>query len=202
MRTISVIALALGLFVMSSCSRDKADEQLKSGEVKQYEFLDASAFDTWTYFSFEKGKIVEVSDFKNDSNWDIAFHRGDIRLNGGASGKGLAEAINTGKKEWSSVVSAPATGYGKDGIGKIVVSYSRGGVVQDDQPFSQVMANWLTIDTKNHPPKYTVNNWVYVIKTATGKPVKIQIYDNKNEKGRAGHFSFKYQYNASGSTKF
>ena len=53
--------------------------------------LRASATDPankYTYFSFSKGDVVELTDAEAESSteWDIAFKRSEIKLNGGASG--------------------------------------------------------------------------------------------------------------------
>ncbi len=203
MKTKSIIALVIGLFVFSSCSSNDREEDIATvGEIKKYEFLDAKSYSKWVYFSFSKGAIVNVTDDQNDSNWDIAFHRGDVRLNGGLSGKGSGEAINTNKTEWNAVTSAPTSGYVTDKIGKITTSFTGSGITEEDQPFSQTMSSWLTVDISNPPPKYTVNNYIYVLKTANGKFVKMQIYDHKNATNATGYVSFKYQYNAEGGSAF
>lgn len=172
------------------------------GDIKDIQFINATSYTDWVYFSFEKGEAVTVTNYKNDLSWDIAFHRGDIRINGGASGSGKAEVANTDKTDWSSVTSAPANGYIKDQTGTITTAFTGTGITTEEQPFSQTLSGWLTVDTSNPPPKYTVHGWVYVLKAADGKFVKLQIYDNKNEKNAAGYVSFKYQYNASGSDQF
>jgi len=202
MKTKIFSVLAAGLMVLSSCSDDENPYVQTTGEIKNYTFLDARAYSDWVYFSFEQGEIVEVADFQNDLNWDIAFHRGDIRLNGGKSGEGLGEAVNTYTTDWNAVSAAPSSGYVKDEIGIITIAFIGTGVIEEDQPFSQTMSTWLTVDTTTPPPVYTLNNWIYVLKTADGKFVKIQIYDNKNETGNAGYVSFKYQYNTDGGSDF
>ena len=52
-------------------------------EVKSVTF-DVSAYETFVYFSFKEG-IVYISDEQSRelTNWDMAFHRADIRTNGG-----------------------------------------------------------------------------------------------------------------------
>lgn len=203
MKLKSIFALLIGLLIFSSCSSDNREEDVATaGEIKKYEFLDARSYTDWVYFSFSKGEIVVVTDYKNDTNWDIAFHRGDVRLNGGKSGKGSGEGINTNKTEWNAVTSAPTSGYVKDEIGKITTAFTGTGITEEDQPFSQTLTTWLTVDTSSPPPKYTVHNYVYVIKAANGKFVKLQLYDNKNATNVAGHVSFKYQYNAEGGSAF
>ena len=89
-----LLIMSTVLFV--ACSDDD-DEPKLPGDVKVVEFINATSYTDWQYFSFEKGGLVEVSDYANDLSWDIAFHRGDVRLNGGKSGKGQGEAINTNK---------------------------------------------------------------------------------------------------------
>ena len=84
----------------------------------------------------------------------------------------------------------------------ITIAFTGTGINSEEQPFSQVLADWITIDTSNPPPVYTYHNWVYVVKSATGKYVKLQIYDYKNEKNSTAYISFKYQYNEDGSSKF
>lgn len=204
MKVKSLVALVLGLFIFSSCnsSDDREEDIATAGEIKTHHFLDARSYTNWIYFSFSKNEIVTVTDAQTDKNWDIAFHRGDVKLNGGKSGKGSGEAINTNKIEWNAVTSAPTSGYVKDEIGKITTAFTGTGITEEDQPFSQILTTWLTVDTSSPPPKYTVHNYVYVVKSASGKYVKLQIYDNKSATNTAGYVSFKYQYNAEGGAAF
>ncbi|WP_352421748.1 HmuY family protein [Proteiniphilum sp.] len=200
MKKISFLVLLSVLFI-TACDDDEKEPALP-GDVKDIQFIDTRSYTDWVYFSFSKGEVVTVTDYKNDLSWDIAFHRGDVRLNGGESGKGKGEGFNTQKTSWSAVTEAPTSGYIKDQVGKITTAFTGDGITEDDQPFSQTVTTWLTVDTSNPPPKYTVHNWIYVVKAADGNYVKLWLYDNKNEKNAAGYVSFRYQYNASGATNF
>lgn len=204
MKSKSFFALLLGLLIFSSCSNidDREEDVATTGEIKTHQFLDARSYTNWIYFSFSKNEIVTIADPQNDNNWDIAFHRGDVKLNGGKSGKASGEGINTNKTEWNAVASAPTSGYVKDDIGKITTAFTGTGIIEEDQPFSQILTTWLTVDISNPPPKYTVHNYVYVVRSASGKYVKLQIYDNKSATNAAGYVSFKYQYSAEGSGAF
>ena len=65
--------------------------------------LNATSYEKWVYYSFEKGAIVEVSSPETDLGWDIAFQRWYVKTNSGTSGKGKGGAINTKKqigKKW------------------------------------------------------------------------------------------------------
>lgn len=182
-------------FFATSCDKDEDDNNEPiDTEVKEFKFLDVSSYTEWTYFSFSKNEVVVVEDFANSLEWDIAFHRADVRTNGGASGKGKGEALDSGKKEWDQVTTVPTSGFKKDEVGKITTKFTGEGVEEDDQPFSQVLSAWLDVDTSNPPPVYTLSNSIYVVKAANGKVVKIHFYDNKNQKDKNGAVSFKYQY--------
>lgn len=190
---------SIGL-ILSSCSDD--DTPQLPGGVNEMKFVNATSYSEWTYFSFDQGDTIRVTNPATDLSWDIAFHRGDVKLNGGASGKGLAEAINMNTTDWNAVATAPKSGYKKDEVGTITTAFTGVGIETDEQPFSQELATWLTIDTSNPPPVYTYHNWIYVVKTASGKYVKLQIYDYKSAKNAGAYISFKYQYNESGATSF
>lgn len=202
MKSSLLVTLVISILILASCKKDNPFENNVGSEAKTVTFLNAQSYTDWVYFSFDKNAVVSIGDFRNSMEWDIAFHRGDIRLNGGDSGIGLGEAINTKKKDWKEVTTAPVSGYTKDNVGKITIEFVGDGVIEDDQPFSQIATTWLTVDISDPPPKYTLNNWVYVVKSADGRYVKLHLYDNKNEKGEAGYVSFNYQINEKGETTF
>ncbi|MCK9292308.1 MAG: HmuY family protein [Bacteroidales bacterium] len=193
MLTRALLLMFASVALLSACTKDDEGEKPIEG-VKDIQFINARSYTDWVYFSFSKGETVEINDFQNSLEWDIAFHRGDIRTNGGASGIGQAEALNTQQKSWDAITEAPLSGYKKDEIGMITIEFTGEGIVEEEQPYSQVLSTWLEIDTSNPPPRYVLSNWIYVVKTAEGSYVKIQLYDNKNEKDEAGYVSFTYQY--------
>lgn len=199
LRTLFIATFAV--LALTSCSDDD-DKNQESGDVKSYLYVDATSYTDWSYFSFDKAAVVAVTDPDNDLTWDIAFHRGDIKLNGGESGKGKGAALNMNTTKWNEVTSAPTSGYVADKMGKITTAFTGDGIEEGDASFSQTLAGWLTIDTSNPPPVYTYHDWIYVIKTAAGKYVKIQFTDYKNAKNAGAYISFKYQYNDNGATSF
>lgn len=201
MNKFKLLTAVFTLAVLCSCEKDNGGST-PGGDFKDYKFLDATSYTDWVYFSFGKGEIVTVADPQTDLSWDIAFHRGDIKLNGGKSGSGQGEAVNTQKTDWNAVTEAPATGYVKDEIGTITTAFTGTGIETAEEPFSQTLSGWITIDTSNPPPKYTYHNWVYVVKSADGKYVKLQIYDYKDAKNNGAYISFRYQYNADGGVTF
>jgi hypothetical protein len=140
------------------------------------------------YVSFEQKEIVEVSDFKNDLSWDIAFHRMDVRLNGGESGRGNGSGLETNATELSAVTVIPANGYITDVMDSVNVSM----MVKEAAPKNLKLSSWVTM--VGMPPAYTVNEKVYIVQSANGKHVKIKFLDYLNAENKAGHVKFSYTY--------
>lgn len=201
-KLVLMLIVMIGVTTVSCKKKELEFENEVNEYSKKYEYLDARSYTEWVYFSFSQNAIVTISNPETSLDWDIAFHRGDVKLNGGASGVGSGAAIKTTSKNWDEITNAPTSGYVNDSIGKIVTSFTGSGVTEEDQPFSQTVSTWLTIDISNPPPVYIVNNWVYVVKNANGNYVKLQMYDNKNATGSSGYISFKYQVCNDGETIF
>jgi hypothetical protein len=150
--------------------------------------IDASAYDKWTYVSFEQGKVVEVANYKNDLSWDIAFHRTDVRLNGGASGKGKGAVLETNATELNSVTVIPTTGYITDVIDYIHVSMMK----KIEASKNLKLCTW--VNKTGMPPSYKIGKKVYIVRTATGKHVKIKFLNYLNADNKGGHIKFTYMY--------
>ena len=207
MRRISLMALISGAFIFGACNKDKDDnpEPPVNQDVKE-QVIDASSGQEWKYFSFSTGKELTVEDAENNLQWDIAFNRYYVKLNGGASGKGKAEAVKTSSKDFATVTQAPESGYAKDEAGEMQIgmppktvqaSFSKvisGGMKTEDGYVSYDPAKMQAGGTN----PYTVNKWVYVIKIADGTYAKVQFVDYLNEKNKGGYPKFKYQHSANG----
>lgn len=106
--------------------------------------LDVSAYDKFVYFSFKDG-LVYISDeqSKELTNWDIAFHRADIRTNGGKSSAIGAQgaAFETPATLLSEKVEIPSADKFETDVDYVVaVSHTdETGVVQAYRPVSPVM---------------------------------------------------------------
>lgn len=160
----------------------------------------AKEYGKWTYYSIEKGKEVQISDFKNSLDWDIAFHRDHVRLNGGKSGKGKGEAIKLNEEDINKVTVAPTEGYVKDTEGFILTKLQFPQPIFTKEPFNKEV-KWLDIDTSNPPPVYTMEKDVlFVIKTASGKYAKIKFLDYLGDRGEKIIIKWQYAFQKDGST--
>lgn len=160
----------------------------------------AKAFDSWTYYSIEKGEEVEVADPNNSLDWDIAFHRDNVRLNGGKSGKGEGAAKSLEEGELSKVEEAPADGYVKDEDGQIVISYTTGNPKMGTASFNQEL-KWIHVGVGAGGPVYNLfTKKVFVIKTAKGKYAKLKFLSYLDGRGYGGHVTWQYAYQKDGTT--
>ncbi len=184
------IAITMGF---SSCEKEESPQ---TSDFKSHTF-NARTYEKWVYFSFEEGKEVEVSDFLNDMRWDIAFHRFDVRLNCGTSGKGQGGSINMGKIDFETLVTAPTEGYSLNDSIDIVVKAGEW-TNPKTVPGDTVISSWLFFT--GPPPQYNITNNIYVIKTAQGKYAKIWLSDFYNDNSESGFVTMQYFYQSDGST--
>lgn len=204
--------LLTGLVAFTSCSKDDNKTPTPTppqNTAKEVKNLNASDEQKWVYFSFETGTIVEVTNPKTTDNWDIAFNRYNIRTNGGVSGIGEAEVVNTNSKDFAAVTKAPAEGYEKD---KEITEYGRPRPGQTQPSETKSEKNPVISGTVNKqdskgwynytPPKqgentphFEITKYVYVLKTAKGgKYVKIQLTGYTNDKNETGYITFTYNF--------
>ncbi len=204
-----LLMLAIALFGFQSCEEntDKPESKLKQGEIT----VDASAFEKWVYVSLETGKEVSKEDVagkRAGTDWDIAFHRYNVRLNCGKSGEGKAGAYlvpdKKGKAGWDAITEAPDAGYAVDAITQVVSKYQMPAPTFIDAAASPVITGggkegtWVS--SSGMPPVYVISNQIFIIKTAKGKYGKLWIKQYTNAQKKAGHITFKYAIQENGST--
>ena len=136
----------------------------------------------------DNSKTYAVDGDETSFDWDIAFHKYDIRTNGGS-------AIKTDKKVLSAVVELPVTGLVMDVDGSVMVDMSQ--MMEDFVgyqycPLNKTLCSWVTKTlTGTMPPAtYAVNPEVFIVKTKAGKYAKIKFTDHTNEKDQAVYAAF------------
>ena len=201
------LSLVFGALTLASCSRDDNNEVTPNVTDNSKEAtVDASASGTWKYFSFEKGAEVTVTDPENDLTWDIAFQRYYIKTNSGVSGNGNGGVFKTDSKELSALKQAPTTGYTADdkketvqlGYPPVDTELSYNSIISGGmKSVNGYVAYDPALAAQGKSP-YTVNKWVYVVKTAKGEYVKLQVVDYLDAKNKGGHPKFKYVLSSDG----
>jgi len=206
----TLLFLLFGLITsLSFNSCTKKDDNNSVFEVKTV-LITANLYDKWVYFSFDKGTTsttnYDVTDFTTKTDWDLAFHRNDVRTNSGASTtvNALGGVKDMGIVSFESVTDAPTAGYTVDASSMIVSNPNIGGVpTMYTTTTNAAFKTWLTINTAVNPPVYTVNNNIFVVKTASGKYAKVWLkgYVNPAD-SKSGYITMQYLYLSDGSTKF
>ncbi len=190
--TILFVSLILGV---TSCTKEDPEEPVGTGATTKT--FDARAYDKWVYFSFDKGEEVEITDFQNSTEWDIAFHRFDVRVNCGTSGPGQGGSISMGQVNFDAVTTAPTEGYSlNDSIS--IVNEEGNWTNPVTVPGDTIVGKWLYFT--GPPPQYNITNEIYVVKTAQGKYSKIWLKDYYNDNSESGFVTMQYFYQKDGST--
>ena len=198
-------ALLAGFVAFTSCSKDDKKEEEKEEKVA-LDFsgneVQLSALTEWTYFSLKNGEVTPANPAE-DLTWDIAFKQYFVKLNGGTSGKGKAEAFKTEEKDFAKVTEAPKTGFEKD---KEQTFQGRPGEAEIKANVSPVLTGGFLSKTgmieinpanmKKYGNVFGTNEWVYIIKTADGTYAKVQVtdfYKQVGDKKLPGFPKLKYQ---------
>ena len=149
--------------------------------------INASSEKEFVYFDFSSGKPVRILD-SSSLEWDLAFRRGKVISNGGASSKlGKAGLINLGVVEFDEVEEVPMDDYIQDIAAKTEVE-------------NPVMVKWYNYNYLTH--KLTAKKNIYAVRTADGKFAKFQFLSFYCANKEAGCIKMRYVYQDTGSNSF
>ncbi len=189
----------------TSCKKDDKDP-ISEGETIEF---DAKDYTKWVYISFEKGEVIgesEVNETKEGLDWDIAFHRYNVRLNCGESGKGKGGALlvegKTAKSGWDDVTEAPENGYTVDVKLPVMKEYVMPPKMIETGACPVITGGkgedytWVNMKTMG---EYTVTDQIFVVKTAKGNYVKIWLKGYVGDDKKGGHITMKYFLQTDGS---
>ncbi len=209
-RVVVWFMLFLGVFVLFSCGSvddDGLEQPLVESETTdvtsedqgqlndpiELEVLtftiDATNENEWAYFSFETGNVTEVADAINSEEWDIAFQRTKVKLNGGVSGPGMGSALLLTETTFEEVTVVPEDGYSVDTEDTLAI------VPQSEE-------GWYIY---TGPPTHWIlplEDRVFVIKAADGTFTKVRFmgyYKDNESKQDNGFVTFEYVHQPDGS---
>ncbi len=217
-----IAILTISMFI-TACDKDDDPINDKPGnndgdpttteKVKTVKDVDVKDYTKWHYFSFAENEVIgsgEADPAKGDDakwhdrkDWDIAFHRNNIRTNSGLSGVGNSGVCLTETEKIEDVKEVPAnaTFY----IDEKAISF----MAKSDMPPQFIESNlniamnkWVDYNHEEGIWKFYKKN-VFLIRTADGKRyVKFKLVKFHNDKDESGHMTFKYQMTEPGSTSF
>jgi hypothetical protein len=138
--------------------KNQHDAKPMKSEIVVIKDLDANA-KPFAYFSLANGKDVPASEAKT-ANWDIAFSKTTIAVNGGTSGPGQGGALVL-EQPFEAVTEAPKDGYKTDQDDTFAIPGGSGN-------------SWYKYDMSVHAIRPMADRTL-LIKTASGKFAKVQI---------------------------
>ncbi len=195
------VALFLFATTLLGTSCEKDEPKKKRPEIFQHNIKDHSK---WYYYSFKTKQFVGTGDTdpaKGDdakwaerTDWDIAFHRYDVRTNGGTSGKGQGGILELKTTKYFSVKEVGNQPFTKDEIVKDGIYLGDPHKQKRiDSSISSIACEWIKFDHPKMAWVITKRN-VFIVKTAEGKFVKIQFVNFLNDVNKSGYLTMRYAY--------
>jgi len=149
--------------------------------------INASSEKDWAYFDFSRGAVVEIHD-PSSLEWDLAFRRGKVISNGGATNKfGKAGLIQMKEDRFDAVAQVPTENYIEDTTTKT-------------ETVSPVLLKWYKYNYLTH--KLSPKKNVYALRTADSKFAKVQFKSFYCENKETGCIKMQYVYQNNGSNSF
>ncbi len=176
-------------------AENKKDEKAKPVTIRlpknllmpKYITINASSETDWVYFNLSQGKTVDIKD-ATSLEWDLAFRRGKVITNGGATNKfGQGAALNLGEMPFHDVLKVQRDGYVEDSRRKT-------------ESENKELNSWYKYNFLTH--KLTARENVYALKSAKGKFAKIQFLSFYCENGETGCIKMRYVYQSNGTSGF
>ena len=191
-RLIVWAVLYISVFFYFSCGSDEEVEVAPTVQEAATFTVDATSREAWTYFSFAKGTVVEITDPSNSTSWDLGFQRTKVKLNGGVSGPGEGRAIMLADVEFNEVNEAPASGYAADSDANLAI------VAQSEKGW------YIYLGPPNHWI-LPLEDRVFVVQAADGTYAKLRFvgyYKDNASKTDGGFITFEYLHQSDGSRQF
>jgi len=185
-------AILIGSF--ASCKKDNTKPAIQSQEFE----INSTASTTWKYFSFTTNDTVSVTDPAASTSWDLAFQRYRIKTNGGLSGNASGSAANSFKKGQNGfdalTVVPDTTTFATDA--SISIAIQQGYATYVVNP---ALYTWFTLEFATQGTQIVPSDYIYIIKTSTGKYAKVWFKSYYSATNLSGFVTFQYKYQSDGS---
>ncbi len=153
----------------------------------QYVTVNASSEKDWTYFDFSRGSVVKIHD-PTSLEWDLAFRRGKVISNGGATNKiGKAGLIDLKSGKFEEIAEVPTEPYIPD-------------IATKTETENPVLLKWYKYNYLTH--KLTAKKNVYAVRTADNKYAKVQFLSFYCDNKETGCIKMRFSYQQDGSPRF
>ena len=177
-----------------SCKKEDTKLPIKAQTFE----INSTKSTTWKYFSFAKNDTVTVTDPATSSEWDMAFQRYRIKTNGGLSGNGMGSAANSYQKGQSGFdalkVVPDTTTFATDASLSIAVQQGYATYIVNPKLYT-----WFTLEFATQGTQIVPSDYIYLVKTSTGKYAKVWFKSYYSATNLSGYVSLQYKYQTDGS---
>jgi hypothetical protein len=144
--------------------------------------VDARSGQDWTFFDFSRGSTVEDP---APDEWDLAFRRFHVMVNGGPGFAGEGGVLDLGEGTLDTLASVPREGYAA--------------AVSGRDSTSAALARWYAYSWSSHV--LTPRPRVYAVRTADGRYAALEILGYYCPGADPGCPTFRYRYQGSGAAE-
>ena len=153
----------------------------------QFVTVNASSDKDWAYFDFSRGGVVKIHD-PSSLEWDLAFRRGKVISNGGATNKfGKAGLIDLKSGKFDEVTEVPTEPYIPD-------------IATRTETENPVLLKWYKYNYLTH--RLTAKKNIYAVRTANNKYAKVQFISFYCDNKETGCIKMRFSYQNDGSPRF
>jgi HmuY protein len=186
--------ILLAVLTLSSCTKTETSDPIESQQFT----INSTSSTSWKYFSFSRNDTVSIADPMNSLEWDLAFQRYRIRTNSGTSGNGEGSAANSYKKLQAGfdllTLIPDTTTFKPDQT--IQIAVQQGYASYDVNP---VLYTWFNIELGANGTQIIPSDYVYIVKTATGKYAKVWFKSYYSTENASGYVTIQYKYQPDGT---
>jgi heme-binding HmuY-like protein len=142
--------------------------------------VDARQTDAWVYLSLAGGNEVSPATPATSPDWDLAFQRFKIKVNGGVSGSGNVAVAALPGADFAALTTAPAGGYASD----VAAGDESDGLV------FEAGDGWYAYDIATHV--LTARPVLFVVRAVGGLYYKVEIKGYYDAAGTPGYLSYRW----------
>ncbi|MCA9689479.1 MAG: HmuY family protein [Myxococcales bacterium] len=179
---IVALSLPVGACEPADGSSETASDTEAPDELERVT-IDARDETRWVHFDLEAGAEVTPATPEDSPEWDLAFSRFNVAVNGGTSGSGGVVVATLAGVTFDEVAQAPADGYVTDEVSSIPEPME----LEPGYAFDL----WYDYDPITHA--LSARGLIHVVRTVEGAYYKIELLDYYDTAGSAGFVSFRYE---------
>ncbi len=169
--------------VTAGCARSIAPDGSDSGVASQVAagdaIIDASSETDWTYLDLGNAEIVTPANPDDSTEWDLAFRRYKVKINGGVSGTADMAVVPYFETEYNTPLDPPTEGWVTD----------EADADADGDP-EYALDTWFDYDSSTH--EVTPADVIYVVRDAQGDLAKLQFLAYYDDAGTPGYIHIRW----------